>query len=483
MVLVLVAENQHGESFENETPDHTEGIRFAQDEHVAAREHDRCDLQERDHVYDAMVGAVFLMRMTEPVEQHAVFGDAGEHSGGTDDCGIHGAGKNQEADEDDESAQRNPCPQRPDHEHRESADQIVAVVGHADAVGDDHDGEERHQRGQEQAVDENDEPGTEKVLQLGRRDFAVDLRERLLTRHREDRMPERDHYSDCADGPRAGQMLEPSERFVGELQFERRHVSAANRDREAAPYDHHHGHHGGDLHDAHRLAAGFLDAENILVPEINGYGDGEERGAEIRRKDNSDVRELEQLIDQADQILSCGDAADRAGQDVVEHERGDGNFRKRRAHRLFHDAIHAATREHRARLDVHGAHCVGEEHHREDEIRGRAAAGLLDDSTDVVGCRREIAKNDRGRSPEGNEGEHSGSNNYSFGLSSEGRLRLSPLGARDFWSSGQVRVLPEQDAEYGVARNSKCKMQTAIILHGSSILLEVGTCGSQRLGL
>ncbi len=51
-------------------------------------------------------------------------------------------------------------------------------------------------------------------------------------------MAERDHYSDRADGARAGQMLEPSERFVGELQFERRHVSTANRDRDAAPYDH-----------------------------------------------------------------------------------------------------------------------------------------------------------------------------------------------------------------------------------------------------
>jgi hypothetical protein len=98
-------------------------------------------------------------------------------------------------------------------------------------------------------------------------------------------------------------------------------------------------------------------------------------------------------------------------------------------------------------VNIDGADRVREEHHGEDEIRGRAAAGLLDDSTNVVGGRSEIAENDSGRSPERNEGEHPGGNNYSFGLFAEGRLRLSPLGAREFWSSGQVKSLPEQDAK------------------------------------
>ncbi len=222
--------------------------------------------------------------MAEPVEQHAVFGDAGQHAGRADDRGVDGAGENQEADEHDECAQRDARPQRPDHEHRESADQVVAVVRHPDAVGDDHHREERDERGQQQAVDEDDHAGAQQILELGRFDLAIDLCERFFTRHREDRMAERDQDSQRADSARARKVLEPSERVVGELQLERRQMRAAHINRQPAPHDHHHGHDGRDLHDAHRLAAGLLDAENILAPEINRDGDGEEGGREIGRQ-------------------------------------------------------------------------------------------------------------------------------------------------------------------------------------------------------
>src|SRR3981081_2541995 len=111
-------------------------------------------------------------------------------------------------------------------------------------------------------------------------------------------MTERDHYSYRADGPRAGQMSQPSERRVGELQFERRQMRPAYSNRERAPCDHDHGHQRRDLHDSHRLGAGVLDTENILMPEINGHRDREEGGGEIWRQNNSAVRELEQLVDQ-----------------------------------------------------------------------------------------------------------------------------------------------------------------------------------------
>ena len=75
-----------------------------------------------------MRGAVALVRMAEPVGQHAVLGDAVEHAVGADDRGVDRAGQNQEADEHDEDAERQPHRQRPDHVHRQPADQVVAVL-------------------------------------------------------------------------------------------------------------------------------------------------------------------------------------------------------------------------------------------------------------------------------------------------------------------------------------------------------------------
>ena len=251
-------------------------------------------------------------------------------------------------------------------------------------------------------------------------------------------MAERDQNSQRADGARTRKMLEPSERFVGELQLERRQMRATHINRQPAPYDHDHGHHGRDLHDAHRLAARFLDAENVLTPEINRHRDREERGGEIRRQNNARVRQLQQFVDQADQVLARRHAADGAGQDVVEHQRRHRDFRQRRAHRFFDDAIDAAAGEHRARFDVDGAHRVREQHDGENEIRRRSAARLLDDAADVVGGRGEVAQHDRGRSPERDEGEHPGGDYDCFGLFAEGRLRLRPLSADEFWSRCQV---------------------------------------------
>ena len=54
----------------------------------------------------------------------------------------------------------------PDDVHRQAADQIVGVVGHADFVGDQQHGQETDARREDQAVEEDDERRLLEVRQL-----------------------------------------------------------------------------------------------------------------------------------------------------------------------------------------------------------------------------------------------------------------------------------------------------------------------------
>ena len=211
-----VTQHQHRRGLEHEAPDHAECVCLAQHVHVAARQHDGRDLQNRDQIDDAIVGAVATMRMAEPIEQHAVLGDTSEHAGRTHDRGVNGARENQKPHEHYECAQRRPEPQRPDHIHRKPADQVIAVLRHPHVVGNDHHRKERDQRSQQQRVDENHQPGAEQILELGRFDFPIDLGQRFLTRHRENRMPKSDDDAYRAQCMRRGQMHQPSHGAVAE---------------------------------------------------------------------------------------------------------------------------------------------------------------------------------------------------------------------------------------------------------------------------
>ena len=88
---------------------------------------------------------------------------------------------------------------RPDHVHRQPADEVARVVLHADLVGDQHHGQEGNAGRQHQAVDEDDEGRLLEVRQLRRFDLAVDLGQRLLAAHGQDRMPEGEQQADHAD--------------------------------------------------------------------------------------------------------------------------------------------------------------------------------------------------------------------------------------------------------------------------------------------
>src|ERR1700733_305853 len=121
---------------------------------------------------------------------------------------------------------------------------------------------------------------------------------------------------------------------------------------------------------------------------------------------------LADLVDQAAQVQPRADAADRAGQHVIEHERGDGELRQSAAHGFVDDLVDAAAHEHAAALDVDGAYRVGEQHDRQDEPWRGLADGRLGDAADVIGGGCEIAQYDGRRSPERDERQHHGSRDY-----------------------------------------------------------------------
>jgi hypothetical protein len=77
-----------------------------------------------------------------------------------------------------------------------------------------------------------------------------------------------------------------------------------------------------------------------------------------------------QLIDKAGDVLPGGHAGNRAGKDVVEHQRGNAEFGEGPAQSFFHHAIDAAAGEHGTAFHVNRAHRESEEHNAQDEPRG-----------------------------------------------------------------------------------------------------------------
>ena len=94
------------------------------------------------------------MRLAKPLAQHAIFGNAIEHAVGADDRGVHRAGEDQRADDDDKAVKEQAGEERPFQVHGQAADQIFEEAL-AHVVGNDHHREKRNQRGEHQAVDEN----------------------------------------------------------------------------------------------------------------------------------------------------------------------------------------------------------------------------------------------------------------------------------------------------------------------------------------
>ena len=196
------AQHQHAQRFQEEAPDHAERVRFAQQNHVAAAHHDGGELQQRDQVDQPVGGAETLVRLAEPLDQHAVFRHPVHHAVGADHRRVDRAGENQRAHHHHKNMEQKPQQLRSSQMHRETAQQVVHVL-RTHRIRDDHSGEQRDHTGADQRVDADQSARAPQILQLGVGDLAVDLRQRFEPAHREQRVAERNHEGDERRTPAA----------------------------------------------------------------------------------------------------------------------------------------------------------------------------------------------------------------------------------------------------------------------------------------
>ena len=192
------AQHEHGDGLHGEAPDHAESVERRQQVNVAAAEDDGEQLQAHDQVDDAVAGAVAVVRLLEPTGEHAVFRHAIQNAIRTHDGSVLRARQNQHAHQHHEAVKQQLQARRSGQVHGDAADEVGEII-RANLVGDDHHREERNQRGEQQAVDENHQPGLLQVLQLGMFDLAVDLGQRFFAAHGQHGVPEADEEDDPGD--------------------------------------------------------------------------------------------------------------------------------------------------------------------------------------------------------------------------------------------------------------------------------------------
>ncbi len=159
------------------------------------------------------------------------------------------------------------------------------------------------------------------------------------------------------------------------------------------PADQDHHHHGDQLHDVESFFARFGNALGVFPPEVNRDDDREgcrDTADGVLGKRAAQMEVDRKLAHQSGEILARGDAADRAGEDVVEHQRRNAEFGERAAEGLFDRAINAPADEHAAALDVHRAHGVRENHDCQDEPRSGLADEAFGLTTRVISGRGQI---------------------------------------------------------------------------------------------
>src|SRR5712671_4797781 len=151
-----ITQNQHRQAIHREAPDHSEGIQVREESHIAAADKYGENLQAYDDVDDAIASAVPRVRLPEPLCEDAVLGNTIQYTVGTDDRGVHRASENKGSYHHDEPMKNQTDNQGSLKAHGQAADEVFEVIL-PDTVWNDHYREEGHQRGEHQAVDENDQ--------------------------------------------------------------------------------------------------------------------------------------------------------------------------------------------------------------------------------------------------------------------------------------------------------------------------------------
>ena len=389
LAFVLEAQHQHGQAVEGEAPDHAERIGLTQDVDVATAEDDRGQLHADNQVNNAVAAAELFVRTAKPVGQDAIFRYPVQHSIGADDRGIDGAGKDQKTDYDHKYPEYQLQHVRTDHVHGHPRNQVVLVERNADVVGDDHHGKHGSQAGKDKAEDGNDQRRPFQVAQLRTGNFAVHLGQRFFTAHGQHGVAESDQDAEQADALSPVDIFQEPKSFRAEVKVfrdrQRRQWRCVVNDRVEGPAHQYHHHHRGDLHYAERLVTGLFNPLDVFPPVITGHQQGKgggrvifidmrcmplEHGVHGARDPAVGVGGGKQFIDQAGNVLAGRNAGNGAGENIVEHQRGDAEFGEGAAQCFFHHAIHAAAGEHGAAFHVNRAHGEGKEHDAENEPWG-----------------------------------------------------------------------------------------------------------------
>ena len=269
--------------------------------------------------------------------------------------------------------------------------------------GDEHGGQQCGAPGKDQAIDGNYDCRSLEVLELWVLNLAIHLGQAFFAAHGQDRVAEGHENPEQTKHRHQPSSLEEAQRIGAELEMRwrgrRRQMDTAHHHRENSPQQEDDHHHRGNLHDPQCLAAGLLDALDVLPPVIDGHRSREDRrgvihikleGAVLRghqswRKPVAIIGDHHHFIHQSCNILSGGHTGDRSGKNVVEHEGGYADLGKGAAQGLLHHAVNAAAGKHRTALDVDRANRKTEQHDAEDEPWRGCAHRFFSDAAGIKG--------------------------------------------------------------------------------------------------
>src|SRR5262245_36421176 len=108
-----------------------------------------------------------------------------------------------------------------------------------------------------------------------------------------------------------------------------------------------------------------MEALQVVPPEIKCHCHREKDRELIRHKVELQMKKLARFVSQTTEILAGADAADRARQYIVEHQRGNGKPRNERPHSVADHYVYAAAYEHAAAFHVDGTNGEAEQHYAE----------------------------------------------------------------------------------------------------------------------